>query len=258
NSHTKAECTKPRVFKGPCRICNQEGHPAVDCPERPPDVCKNCRTEGHKTIDCKQNRKFDLNNIPDKLPEEAWTIIRKASNERDLADFREGVKVYSKAAPLATFLDMEKKLREDNLKFYIVALEKNPEDTFSLIDLQGKLDCKYVVGYYFSPKPQRANLRERWPASTEENMERLQNAGIPYDRQIPKCSNCNEMGHTMRFCKEERASDYERVEIKCVNCSEVGHRVRDCTQPRRAGNFTCRNCGHVIPHHCTTGLGQVH
>jgi len=45
-SHTKAECTKPRVFKGPCRICNQEGHPAAECPDKPADVCKNCKMEG--------------------------------------------------------------------------------------------------------------------------------------------------------------------------------------------------------------------
>lgn len=45
-SHSKAECPNPRVFKGPCRICDKEGHPAAECPERPPDVCKNCKMEG--------------------------------------------------------------------------------------------------------------------------------------------------------------------------------------------------------------------
>ena len=59
-----------------------------------------------------------------------------------------------------------------------------------LINLQGKLNCKYVVGFYFSHKPQRATLRERWPPSVEENLARLEDAGLPYDRQIPKCSNC--------------------------------------------------------------------
>lgn len=63
-------------------------------------------------------------------------------------------------------------------------------DCISLIDLQGKLNCTYVVGFFFSPKPQRANLRERWPSSVEDNLERLADAGLPYDRQVPKCSNC--------------------------------------------------------------------
>jgi hypothetical protein len=59
-----------------------------------------------------------------------------------------------------------------------------------LVNLQGKLDCKYVVGFYFSDKPQRINLKDRWPDSAEENLERLADAGFPLDRQIPKCTNC--------------------------------------------------------------------
>ncbi|KAM0117051.1 hypothetical protein ACP6JC_006374 [Aspergillus fumigatus] len=228
---SKAECTKPRVFKGPCRICSKEGHPAAECPDRPPDVCKNCQSEGHKTIECTENRKFDLNDIPDKLPEEAWAALKKASNERDLEDFREGLKVYSKAVPQATFVDIEKKMREENFNIYLIAMEKPVEDSIRLINLQGKLNCKYVVAFYFSPKPQRANLKERWPADPEENLERLEVAGFPYDKQIPKCGNCGEMGHTARGCKEERAL-VDRVEVKCVNCNASGHRARDCTEPR--------------------------
>ncbi|GES60959.1 zinc knuckle transcription factor [Aspergillus terreus] len=239
--HAKVDCPKPRVFKGTCRICNQEGHPAAECPERPPDVCKNCKMEGHKTMDCTENRKFDLNNVPDKLPEEAWAILKKASDSRDLEDFREGVRIYSKAVPHATFVDIEKRMREDNFCFYMIAMDKQVDDTISLINLQGKLNCKYVVGYYFNPKPQRAHLRERWPESPEENLERLADAGLPYDRQIPKCTICNEMGHTARGCKEERPA-LECVEVKCVNCSATGHRARDCTEPRR-DPYACRNCG---------------
>jgi hypothetical protein len=40
-------------------------------------------------MECKENRKFDLHDIPDKLPEEAWAILKKASDEKDLEDFRE-------------------------------------------------------------------------------------------------------------------------------------------------------------------------
>jgi hypothetical protein len=47
-----------------------------------------------------------------------------------------------------------------------------------------------VVGFYFSAKPQRANLKERWPSDAEENLTRLADAGFPYDRQVPKCNNC--------------------------------------------------------------------
>ncbi|PGH09102.1 hypothetical protein GX51_00856 [Blastomyces parvus] len=255
--HNKAECTKPRVFKGTCRICEKEGHPASECPEKPADVCKNCKEEGHKTMECTQNRKFDQHHIPDKLPEQAWAILKKASDEKDLEDFREGIKVYSKAVPLATFDQIEKKMREENFKVYLIGLEKEITDCHTLINLQGKLNCKFVVGYYFSDKPQRPNLKERWPESPEENLKRLVDAGIPLDRQIPKCGNCGQMGHGSRACPDER-SVIEKVEVKCVNCNGIGHRARDCTEKRVdkfscLGHFAkdcpqgdsraCRNCG---------------
>lgn len=111
-------------------------------------------------------------------------------------------------------------MREENLKFYIIALvrtapgivypipyqicidwttqEREANSCISFINLQGKLDCTYVVGYFFSPKPQRAHLRERWPSSDDENLERLEDAGLPYDRQVPKCGNCGgKLTHTI-------------------------------------------------------------
>lgn len=109
NSHSKADCPQPRVFKGTCRICEKEGHPAAECPERPPLVCHNCKTEGqcpylptrlndltnivstigHHARDCKEPRKFDLASVPDKLPEDAWAAMKAASDAKDIAEFRE-------------------------------------------------------------------------------------------------------------------------------------------------------------------------
>ncbi|KAJ0414352.1 hypothetical protein BJY00DRAFT_33021 [Aspergillus carlsbadensis] len=194
-------------------------------------------------MECKENRKFDLNHIADKLPEEAWALMKKASTERDLEDFREALKIYTKAVPDASFVDIEKKMRQESFNIYLIALEREISDCISLINLQGKLNCTYVVGFFYSAKALRANLKERWPDSPDDNLERLEDAGLPFDRQIPKCSNCNEMGHTARGCKEERAI-IERVEVKCVNCNEAGHRARDCPQPR-IDRFACRNCGCV-------------
>lgn len=84
-------------------------------------------------------------------------------------------------------------MREDKFKVYLIALEKLESDVHVLVNLQGKLDCKYVVGFYFSEKPHRANLKDRWPESPEANLERLADAGFPMDRQVPKCGNCNGM-----------------------------------------------------------------
>ncbi|CAG8193498.1 unnamed protein product [Penicillium olsonii] len=257
--HSKADCPHPRVFKGACRICEKEGHPAAECPERPPDVCKNCLAEGHKTIECTEKRKFDLNHVADMLPMEAWAAMKKASDERDLDDFREvtaldesvhrpllirlqALKIYSKSSPDQTFADIEKKMREEDYKVFIIALEKEVDDVMSLIDLQGTLDREYVVGFYFQAHATRGNLRERWPADPEENLERLANAGLPFDRKIPKCLNCGELGHIRKSCKEERVENDDRVEIKCSNCGEVGHRVRDCMVKRKY-KHGCRNCG---------------
>ena len=126
------------------------------------------------------------------------------------------------------------------------------------MNLQGKLDCKYTVGYFYGPKPLRASLKEGWPSSPEENIERLKDAGIAVDRGIPKCSNCNgepsehrhvlgfisnisiEFGHVAKFCKEEKVA-IDRPQVQCVNCEEIGHRARDCTQARK-DRFACRNC----------------
>lgn len=44
---------------------------------------------GHLAKDCKENRKFDLSHIADRLPEEAWAMMKKASDEKDMDDFRE-------------------------------------------------------------------------------------------------------------------------------------------------------------------------
>ncbi|KAJ5781731.1 transcriptional regulator family: Zinc finger CCHC-type [Penicillium psychrosexuale] len=250
--HSKSECPRPRVFRGTCRICEKEGHPAVDCPERPPDVCKNCQAQGHKTMECKENRKFDLNLVADMLPQEGWAAMKKASDERDLDDFREALKIYSKAVPNATWADIEKKMREDNFNIYIIAMETEVDDVMSLIDLQGVLDREYVIGFFFNPKASRGHLRDRWPADAEENLERMKSAGIPYERKVPKCLNCGELGHISRSCKEERAEGNDRVEIKCSNCEGAGHRVRDCRQQRKH-KHGCRNCGSIehIASDCT-------
>lgn len=92
-------------------------------------------------MECTENRKFDLNGIPDKLPEEAWAALKAASDEKDLGGFREvscnalavimcspgfdrkqGLKIYSKAVPQATFVDIEKKMREEDFKIYLIAM----------------------------------------------------------------------------------------------------------------------------------------
>lgn len=118
--------------------------------------------------------------------------------------------MYAKSQPAATFVDIEKKLRGENANVYLIALvsyhnivedsgrdsrvaqEKQKEgfESYTLIDLQGKLDCTYVVNFFFNDQPQRLVFKDRWPETPEQNLERLGDAGFPYDRMIPKCGNC--------------------------------------------------------------------
>lgn len=59
------------------------------------------------------------------------------------------------------------------------------------VDLQGKQGCKYVIGFYYSPKPKRVKFTEGWPSDAEENLERLADAGEPMDNFATLCRNCN-------------------------------------------------------------------
>ncbi|KAJ5659655.1 hypothetical protein N7507_006106, partial [Penicillium longicatenatum] len=237
--HSKAECTKPRVFKGTCHICDKEGHPAANCPERPPDMCRNCGAEGHQAMVCKAPRKFDLNNVADRLPEEAWGMMKAAGT--DTIEFRSALQVYTKAVPNATYVDIEKKMREEKFPLYTIAVENEVADVFTLIDLQGNLDRRYTVSFYRGPDSPRNALNARWPEGPAKNLERLADSGQPYDRQVLKCRNCDEMGHSAKNCKQER-TEAERTQIKCSNCEAIGHRVRDCPEKRR-NKHGCRNCG---------------
>lgn len=95
------------------------------------------------------------------------------------------------------------------------------------MDLQGNLDKTYTVNWRWSALCARPKEKEAWPTSPEENMERLADGGEPVDRGIPKCGNCEELGHIRAKCSSD-PNEVERVTVKCYNCEGEGHRVRDC------------------------------
>ncbi|KAL8746666.1 MAG: hypothetical protein Q9190_001355 [Brigantiaea leucoxantha] len=294
---------------GSCRICNETGHFARECPQKPASFgkCFNCGEEGlvlqenlpswlqrfvsvgilyankrsdivrpnvpnlvfslglvvsvrkkgmqlvtvrisrllFVTIASKKNNKaFDLSSIETLSIEDAWDKLIKAGIEavetRDLDEFREAVNVYHKAVPELSYLELERALRTNEIAIYLIATDKRMMDTQTLVNLAGKLDCRYQVGYYFKKTPRSAMMAESWPANDEENHERLKDAGVPIDRGIPKCLRCKEMGHTSKSCSEEVAAT-EKIVVKCLNCEEEGHRVRDCPKVR-PDRFACRKC----------------
>jgi hypothetical protein len=185
-------------------------------------------TIGHTILECKNPRLIKRDHIPDMSGEQAWEKIKAAVAEGDMDDIQEAVGIYIKAVPNTTYIQLEGAFRKQNLNIYIIALERELAVTYTNMDLQGNLDKKYTVSFRNSSKPKRPKENEDWPATPEENLERLADAGEPVDRGIPKCSNCNQLGHIFKSCPEEKQEQMDRVEVKCYNCDQVGHRVRDC------------------------------
>jgi hypothetical protein len=164
------------------------GHQARDCPTKP-KICKICREEGHEALACTGKMKLNLSHVADKSVDEAWALLIQASDERDLDDFKDAVKMLSKADPNITYVDMEKEFRTREFKVYLIGLEKESGPTFTNVDLQGNTGKKYAIGYFFSEKPQRPTMVDKWPESPEANLERLADVGIPMDRGVPVCNN---------------------------------------------------------------------
>jgi hypothetical protein len=208
-------------------------------------------------VSCKNPRKIDRSDIPDVPAEQAWAELVAASADGDLDDMKDAIKKYIKTCPDATYIDLEKAFRTQELNLYIIALEKELTSTYTNMDLQGNLDRKYSVTWRKQPDWLRPKEKVLWPQTPEENLARLADAGEPIDRGIPKCSNCDQLGHISKSCPEEKQENADRVMVKCFNCDEVGHRVRDCEYYHchcstiisdfqgpnpRPDKFACRNC----------------
>lgn len=99
--------------------------------------------------------------------------------------------------------------------------------TFTNMDLQGHLGRTYNVNFRLSDKPKRPSEKDSWPASPEENYERLKDAGEVVDVGMSKCSNCDKVGHIAKNCPEDKIEPTDRAVVKCYLCEEVGHRMRD-------------------------------
>jgi hypothetical protein len=179
--------------------------------------------------------------------DEAWTNVKKAVITHEIDDIKAAIQTYVKALPETTYVELEESFRAQKIGLYLIAIEKpDLSTTLTNMDLQGNLDKKYTVTYRFSGKPARPREREGWP-SEAENQERLKDAGDVVPRGIPKCRNCDELGHTsvsnipiiriygpnfsQKSCPQEKMeNDAVRV-VKCYNCDQEGHRVRDCKCP---------------------------
>ncbi|GAB7345792.1 hypothetical protein MBLNU457_4055t1 [Dothideomycetes sp. NU457] len=254
--HNKADCPNPRVerpFIGTCRVCEQEGHRAADCPQRPALTCKACGAEGHIAAACTGLRILYDDSVPDLPSEEAFAKLQEVDNDGGAAAFRDALKAYTRANPRMDFVAVEDKLRSENFQTYLIAKKDDLAGVHTLVDLQGKIDCAFVVTFQRSARPRRQAFAAGWPESPEENKERLKNAGLPVDQPGHKASDCpTKEPDTCRRCGGEGHRSFEctmeKAPMLCRNCEKEGHLARECDQPPNPANMICRNCdkkGHM-------------
>ncbi|OAA33813.1 Zinc finger, CCHC retroviral-type [Moelleriella libera RCEF 2490] len=238
--HRVADCPTPRDTS--CRYCKKEGHMLRDCPDKPALICENCGQEGHMRKNCENARVVNRDHIADKTPDDALAKIRIGVNERDMEDIKEGVQEYVKSVHGdVTYRQLQTMFIDEKINLWLIATERELMKVFTNMDIQGNMGKKYSISYRFSDKADRPREREGWPQNLEEILDRLDDAGEIVDVGLPLCRNCNELGHVMKNCPEERR-EHKLPTITCSNCSQDGHRLRDCPEPR-VDKFACRNCG---------------
>jgi len=178
-------------------------------------------------MECHNARTIDRSSVPDVDPEEAWKLLTQAIRERDMDDVKDALAKYLKAYPEMTYVELHRALRNQKLNMWLIATERQLLHTFTNMDLQGNVGKKYTVSYRFSKDPERPREAPGWPATEDEMVARLADAGEIVDSGARKCRNCDQLGHASKDCPEERF-ERDRVAIMCYNCNETGHRVRDC------------------------------
>lgn len=179
--------------------------------------------------------------VPEMSEADAWRLMREASDERDIGDFKEALKILSKANPDITYLDIEDECRKRELDIYLVGLKKDLSPAYTNTNLQGEVGKAYTLGFFTSASCPRPILMPNWPKDVEENRTRLANAGIPLERGVIICGACGEAGHSRKACEQ---STPEAPKVMCFLCGESGHRVRDCDAPRQKPQAprACRIC----------------
>lgn len=194
--------------------------------------CKLCDQEGHKALDCKERRKIDWAGVPKLSAEDAWSALIDAAKDKDLDVFRICLKAYARATMEQFSLpDVETALREDGLGVYLIAKPQEIAANMTIIDLIGTPDCEYVLSVQTSDKPRRAKLAQGWPESPEQNLERLASAGYVEDRGVPLCGNCNEIGH-IRKVSTVSGSPFENLLLTYISTVSKSSLNARTTSPR--------------------------
>jgi hypothetical protein len=85
------------------------------------------------------DRVVDLTHVADKTEADAWKDVKQASDEHDIADFKEAVQVLVKACPELTYPKLEKEFRKRHLNVYLIALVSEAESRLLFAQLTNTL-----------------------------------------------------------------------------------------------------------------------
>ena len=73
-------------------------------------------------MECKNPKVLDNAHVAEKSEGEAWALLKEASDERDITDFKEAVQILSKTAPDYTYPRLEKEFRKRGYNVYLIAM----------------------------------------------------------------------------------------------------------------------------------------
>ncbi|KAF9432979.1 hypothetical protein BGZ76_010042 [Entomortierella beljakovae] len=188
-------------------------------------------------------------NAPTVTLEEVWPKFREADLTRDLDDVKPALATLCEAFRGKSWSDLERKLREEGCNTYLVATDDPVSFGYTLVNLRGESNQRFrVIPTFIKPgSVKRGRMAIGMPSSIEENISRLDHAGVVRPSGVQRCHNCKQEGHVANSCPEgKREPEKSAYFGKCYNCGSEDHRTRTCTVPKRM--LTCRNCkgdGHM-------------
>jgi hypothetical protein len=61
----------------------------------------------------------------------------------------------------------------------------------TIVAMNGQPEQEHCLVIRFSPNPERQFEVEKWPQSTEENLERLKSCGFEVEKKVLYCTRCS-------------------------------------------------------------------
>lgn len=112
-------------------------------------------------------------------------MLKSASDEYDIDDFKEGLKILAKANPALTYPQIEQELRKRRYNVYLIGMKKEIAAAYTNVNLQGETGKAYTLGVFLrSEKCPRPILMAAWPKDPEDNLARLADTGVTMESGV--------------------------------------------------------------------------